>query len=144
MKKQTLKEIRQGIKRMNKGEFVGEEEFLKDSPLNKNNLKEFRKSILKARSLMRKETEKHRFNWKGYTTEEWMVLFSKETINQVEEIIKEKDEEELKFLKILTKLNKPTKESGNEKGSVYYWNDKIALNISERIKKIENKKELGK
>ena len=39
-------------------------------------------------------------------------------------------EEELKFLKRILILNKPTK----EKEGVYYWNDKIAIKINDRIK----------
>lgn len=47
------------------------------------------KLIQEAIDFMLSETEKHDKNWKGYTTEEWMVAFAMEQIDQLIEVATE-------------------------------------------------------
>ena len=51
--------------------------------------KEYRKLIQEAKEFMISEPQKHPKTWRGMTTEEWMVAFSKEQINQLMEAVAE-------------------------------------------------------
>ena len=43
--------------------------------------------------------------------------------------------EEIKFLKKILKLNKPTKK---QDVNIYYWNDEIAVFVSDKIKELKS------